>query len=436
MRRLAGMHANHRSIIASALLIGGLTFAAKLFVAGREVAIAWRYGVSATVDAYQLALTIVSWVPMMVTGVVTVVLVPRLVALRNQPFDRSRLIGEINGTLLCVSIVVMILSWIAAPLASHLLASNSRAETVDLTTAMCRIMSPVACMLIWTGFLSARLQARRRFAYTATEALPAVIVAAAVLAPMNATPQFRLSLATSVGFALQLLMLVAMVVSSDGPFGSFDFRHRAPQWRSLYRDLGVMALGQAVLTLTIPIDQAFAARLGPGAVAALGYAGRIVILATGLGAVVFTRAFLPVFSSAVAQGDDETGVRQARQWAHLLLIAGLLMVGAAWITAPWLVSAIFERGAFTPSDAALVAEVLRFGALQLPFVFAGLAVVQWLAAKGLYSSLLWIACGALALKLVLNLLLVGRFGLVGLMSATAAMYAFSFACQYLVAVKR
>ena len=57
-----------------------------------------------------------------------------------------------------------------------------------------------------------------------------------------------------------------------------------------------MALGQAVITLTIPMDQGIAARLGPGAVAILGYAGRIVILMTGLGAVVFTRASLPVFS--------------------------------------------------------------------------------------------------------------------------------------------
>jgi len=83
-----------------------------------------------------------------------------------------------------------------------------------------------------------------------------------------------------------------------------------------------------------------------------------------------------------------------------------------------------------------VAHVLRFGVIQVPFVFAGLAMVQWIAARGLYSALLWISCGALAVKLLLNVLLVSRFGLAGLMSATAAMYAFSFVCQYFVGLKR
>jgi O-antigen/teichoic acid export membrane protein len=61
--------------------------------------------------------------------------------------------------------------------------------------------------------------------------------------------------------------------------------------------------------------------------------------------------------------------------------------------------------------------------------------VQWLAALGRYSTLLLIACVALALKLTMNFLLVPIFGLQGLMIATAAMYALSFAWQYYTARK-
>lgn len=435
-RRLSVVHVNHKKIAASALLIGVLTVVAKLFVAGREIAIAWRYGVSGTVDAYQLALTIVTWLPMMLVSVMTVVFVPRLVALASRSSDGRRFVDELNGTVLIASVGLAAITWAAAPFAAPLFASNLQPATAHLTTTMCQMMSPVAAFFIWSGYLSARLQARERFAYTVTEAVPAVIIAACVFAPLVLRPEFRLGWATSAGYALQLVTLLYLIHRGDRPIGGFAFRHSAPEWSSLYRDLGVMALGQIIFGLALPIDQAFAARLGPGSVAAYGYATRLITLASALATVVFTRALLPVFATAVAQGDSARAARQARQWAYLLMGVGAVFVGLVWLFAEPVVALVFRRGAFSTADVRQVAHVLSFGVLQLPFVFAGMSLVQLMAAKGMYSALLWIACGALAVKLLLNAVLVHHFGLAGLMSATAAMYALSFACEYWVSVRK
>lgn len=434
--RLARLHVNHKKIAASALLIGVLTLAAKLFVAGREVAIAWRYGVSVTVDAYQLAITIVTWLPMMFVSVMTVVLVPRLVAARGSSSDQRRFIDELNGTMIAVGLGLALFTWAAAPLGARLLGSGSDPLTIELTTAMCRLMSPVACFLLWTGFLSARLQAQERFAYTVTEAVPALIIAAAVFLPLHLGALARLGLATSAGYLLQAAVLMAMTRQVGRGFGGLTLRHSAPQWSSVYRDLLVMLLGQIVVTASLPVDQAFAARIGPGSVATLGYANRIVVLITSLGGVVFTRAFLPIFSSAIVEGQGKAAARQARQWAILLMIAATAALAVTWVVADWAVSIVFQRGAFSAADAARVAHVLRFAMLQIPFVFAGLALVQLIAARGHYSSLLWIACGGLAIKVALNLLLVKSLGLGGLMLATAAMYLFSFICQFSTSFKK
>ena len=64
------------------------------------------------------------------------------------------------------------------------------------------------------------------------------------------------------------------------------------------------------------------------------------------------------------------------------MIIGFGVVVATWALADWIVPVVFQRGAFTSYDTALVTQVLRFGVLQLPFVFGGLAMVQWIAAKG------------------------------------------------------
>ena len=436
LERLSRVHVNHKKIAASALLIGVLTLAAKLFVAGREIAIAWRYGVSVTVDAYQLAITLVTWLPMMAVSVMTVVLVPRLVAARASSSEQRQFVDELNGTIIAVGLGLAVFTWAVAPFGSRLLGSGSDPLTIELTTAMCRLMSPVACFLLWTGFLSARLQAQERFAYTVTEAVPALIIAAAVFLPLAVGPRARLGLATTGGYLLQAAILIAMIRKARHGFGAISLRHRAPQWSSVYRDLLVMLLGQIVVTAVLPIDQAFAARIGTGSVATLGYANRIVLLITSLGGVVFTRAFLPIFSSAIVEGQGKAAARQARQWSILLMIAAAGVFTVSWVVADWAVSIVFQRGAFSPADAARVAHVLRFAMLQVPFLFGGLALVQLIAAKGLYSSLLWIACGGLAIKVGLNLLLVDSLGLGGLMLATAAMYLFSFVCQFSMSFKK
>jgi murein biosynthesis integral membrane protein MurJ len=433
LSRLAAVHPNHKRIAAGAALIGVLTIVAKLFVAAREMAIAWRYGVGTTVDAYQLALTITTWLPMMLTSVMTVVLVPRLVALGNRPAERRSFVAELNGTVLMLGIAVAALTWIAAPAASALLASGSNAATLELTATMSRQMAPVAVFTIVVGYLSARLQSRERFAYSVTEALPAIAIGLLVIAPWVHGGAAPLIWGTLVGFLIQALVLGAMTARGDMGLGGLRIRHRSPEWRTLYGSLLVMAAGQVVLASTIPIDQAFASRLGPGAVATLGYANRIVMLISGFGAIVLARALLPVLSSTVADGSHELGGRQARQWVWLLMLIGAAITVAVWLLAPWAVSVIFERGAFTTADSEAVAHVLRYGALQIPFYFAGLTAVQWIAARGRYASLLVIACLAILLKVAMNLLLVQSFGLAGIMMATAGMYALSFACLYFAA---
>jgi len=434
-RRWASLHVNHRSIAASAALIGVLTIVAKLFVAGREIAIASRFGTSGLVDSYQLALTITTWLPMMIASVTAVVVVPRLVALRTCPVEYRSFVAELNGTMLLLGLAVAALTLIAAPTAAALMASGENWQTLDLTSTLSQEMAPLAFLTVATAYFSVRLQALQRFAYSITEAVPALAIALFVLLPGELSGSTRLAFGTLIGFLLQALLLGGLTQSEDVSVGGFKVRHRSAEWRPLYRSALLMFAGQIMIALTLPIDQAFAARLGPGAVASLGYANRIIILATSLGGIVLARALLPVLSAAVATGDRELAARHARQWAWLLMGLGALGSAAAFLLSDWAVSLLFERGAFTRADSIAVAAIVRAGALQLPFYFAGLALVQWLAALGRYSTLLLIACVALALKLTMNFLLVPIFGLQGLMIATAAMYALSFAWQYYTARK-
>ncbi|MFN3388347.1 MAG: murein biosynthesis integral membrane protein MurJ [Allosphingosinicella sp.] len=429
--RLRGVHDNHKRIASGAVLIGVLVLAAKLFVAAREMAVAWRYGVSGVVDAYQIGLTIATWVPLMLTSTATVVLVPRLVALHRDPPTYRGFVAQLNGSILLLALGIMLLTVLAAPLTVDLLAGALEPETQALVRRMALLLAPVAALSIVAGYLTTRLQARERYGYSVVDATPALVVAVFVLAAPAGNPADPLIWGTLIGFVLQVAWLGAMVHNSDRPIGAFRFRHEPRDWRPLYVPLLVMFLGQLVLTTANPLDQGFASRLGEGAVATLGYANRLVSLIVGFGSVVVARALLPVLSGTVADGETELGARQTEVWSLLLFFVGIAIAVVGWLLAPWAVSLVFERGAFTAEDSAAVAYVLRAALLQLPFYFGGLAVVQWYAASNRHHVLLWVACLALAVKVSMNALLIEPLGLAGLMVATAAMYAVSFAVQLL-----
>jgi murein biosynthesis integral membrane protein MurJ len=421
-RRVRRVHANHKKIAAGAVTIAVLTVIAKALVAVREMAIAWRYGVSGIVDAYQLSLTIVTWVPVMLTAIMSVVLVPRLVMLDRRKPARDQFVSEFNGTVLVVGIGMTVLTYLSAPWAAQLMASRLDAQTLHLTTAMVQRLAPVALFMIVAGYFTARLQARERFSYTVTEAVPALMIALLVLAPFAAQSAAPLILGSLIGYLAQIVILARLVATGDPPLGKVSLKHRSEEWPTFYGSIVMMTLGQIVLMVTNPIDQAFAARLGEGSVATFGYAARIITLFSGLATVVIGRALLPVLSNAVADGDFKLGRRQTLQWAGLLLVAALVGCAITWVLAPEIVRLLFQRGAFGPNATAAVTEVLRYGLFQLPFYFGGIALVQWIAATNRFSEILSITTVALVVKLALNFLLVQRLGLRGLMLGTAGMY--------------
>jgi peptidoglycan biosynthesis protein MviN/MurJ (putative lipid II flippase) len=203
------------------------------------------------------------------------------------------------------------------------------------------------------------------------------------------------------------------------------------EWQNIYRDLFALLGAQALITISLPYDNAFASTAGQGGIATYGYANRLIGLFISFGAVVFARAILPVLSEVAARGEIRGGSSLARKWSAMLFLLGLLVALTAWLVAPIVVRLAFQRGAFTAADAAAVTKILRYGLLQVPFTFGALATVQWFAALRRYRVILLAAAVAAGTKLVLNPLLYPPLGLSGLALATAGMYGSSMGVMLL-----
>jgi putative peptidoglycan lipid II flippase len=422
--RLGDLHDNDRRIARGTLVVAAVGLIAKVSVALREVVIAWRFGTSAAVDSYQIAYMVVTWVPIMVVAIGSSVLIPRLVALRLDPERRDRFTRELNiatvlsGAALTFLVLVggsHVVRWVGHGLDSH---------TQHMAVTMVRWFAPISLATVIGGQLAIRLQARERYASGIAEAAPALTAVLFILfwPSVGVTP---LLLGITIGAFAQVIVLLPMTGRAEGGLGGFRFGPASGVWTTLYGSLALVAFGQFILGLTLPIDQAFASGLGEGALATLGYANRLLGLPTGL-MVILTRAFLPVLSGAVADGHMELGRRQTLRWALLMAAGGAAGLAIGWIAAPAMITLLFQRGAFTPEDSANLAIAVRLGLFQLPFFFGGMVLVQWFAAASRFDQLLYVTIVALGVKLMLNFLLVPIFGLPGVLLATSGMYAASF----------
>ena len=424
IRRLRAAHPDHHAIargmawVALFVLLGSFARAAK------EMAIAYRYGVSAEVDAYLFVFNLVNWPIGVWFSVLTVVLVPLAARIRHgASAELPRFRAELFGLTFLLGLTLALLAGLGLP-------SVLRSPWTGLpvvTTSIALDIFPVLVLLLPMGvfisLFSAWMLAAGLHANTLLEGVPALVIILFVLVSADDGVE-PLVLGTLAGFFFHLVSL-AIPLARRGEIEAPRFVLQSSQWPVFWQGFGIMLAGQALMSFTGIIDQFFAAHLSTGAIATLSYANRILSLILGMGATAVSRATLPVFSRSEAQGGEQAH-RVAFRWVRLMFALGMVTMVVSWLLAPWGVELLFERGAFSAQDTASVTQVLRFGLAQLPFYFSGLVFVSYLSSRGLYVWLLWSGVTGLCAKLVGNAFLVPSYGVGGIAFATAFTYATNF----------
>jgi putative peptidoglycan lipid II flippase len=421
--RLARVHPDHKRIARSAVRISIFVLAGKCAGALKEMAIAYKYGVSEVVDAYQLTLTLGTFLPTILITAAGIVLIPSLVELGSHSRrEQARFIGELEIVSIAIGGFLALFVWFSRDFLIELIAGGLSPEA----RAMARQFILVICVS------SARLQARERHVNTLMECVPTLTLLVMLLVAPAQYSIEPLMWGTACGFVIQAIAQRYLASRSDGihsPFRTLRNRGPAsPQWRDVLRSLGIVLAGGAVIGLIGPLDQYFMASLGDGAIATMGYANRVLALVLGMGAVAISRAILPVFSEMLAGGERARVRTTAFKWSFVMLGLGAASVALPYVAAPFVVELLFQRGAFTAQDTLVVSDLFRWGLLQAPLYFATLVLVQLFACERRYREIALVAVLAFVVKAAGNYLLTPVFGMVGILLATAAMHAGSLGC--------
>lgn len=421
---------HHRVILKNASVLFLMIFIARLASAAKDVVIASRFGTSPIVDAYLFVFNLVGLPVSVWYSILTVCLIPILMGQNaDGPAAKRTLLNELLSVTLVVGLVgglalALILQWLFVTGASGL-----RDEGLAVATGI----APFLCILLPLGLLthfgSVVLMGRGFNRNTLLEGVPAFVLMLFLLT-LPATSANPLVIGSIVG-AFAHLMLIWLSIGRSGDLPRPQWRMSSPAWPVLLSGLGAMVVGQILYALAGIADQFFAARIGPGSIATLGYANRIVALFLTLGATAIGRAVLPVFSGIAAEQAHRLR-RLAIVWSAVMLIAGALIAAFGGLLSDLIVRLLFERGSFTPSDTRAVSDLLVWSLFQIPFHFAGMVVSSALFSQRRYAVVALSAACSLAVKILASFALVGPFGLVGLTVATGLFYAANFAILLVV----
>lgn len=342
--RLSNSKAEHRSILKGLVTVALFVFLGKIIGAFKEMAIAYRYGISSEVDGYLFVLNIVGLPVGIWSTILMYVLVPLAGRLRGEaPVELPRFRGELFAFTLVLGIDLALLACLGLPILLSSSWIGFSAETVRIATQIIPSMVVLIPLGMLVSFFSALMLSSGRHANTLLESVPAMVILIAVLVlPFNGVEPLIW------GVLFGSMMQASALALSLGPrkeLATPRFTHKSPYWLNFWKGFGIMLIGSGLGTINDLVDQFYAAQLDVGSISTLSYANRVLALILGLGATAIGRATLPVFSKLKSEGIEKLQ-SIAVFWVKVMFIGGIFTVVISWWLAPWIVKLLFERGGF------------------------------------------------------------------------------------------
>lgn len=416
---------NHHLVGATAR-VAGLNVGVKLAGVAKEMVIASRFGFSHEMDAFTLALSVVSFFISLFAGNLGSAFLPAYVRVRNQASPeaaRALLLAVAWRLTLGLGVLALIVAagstwWLP------FLAPTWQPQEVSRLGTLVHILLP------WLPFASASLLAmsafhgEQRFAIPAlTPLVPAITILACLLVT-GTRDAAVLCAAITLGGVLELGVLFTLLGGLRPAAAPSEGHAQA------LSDVGsqfLPALGAGLLMNSTPlVDMWIAGLLPVGAVSSLAYASKVPAVVISLLAGALATTAFPAFSKLAAAGDWCGLRRLVTRGAALAFIGGVAIALVLGFFSPLIVRLLYQRGAFGPEQVVIVSDIQVLYLLQVPFYLPGILIVRMISAMRANQILLWGTIMNAVLNLTLDLLFLPSLGARGIALSTSCVYVASF----------
>jgi len=312
----------------------------------REVVTAAFFGVSAQLDAFNVAYTLANLARQLVAeGALSAAFVPVFSRALGTSRDRAlSLARQAMSVLIAVSFLVTVFGIIGAPLLTFVMAPGFDADTALLATKLTRWMFPFLIMISLAALAMGTLNSLGSFF------VPSLAPAFSNLIFIASAPLFVARFGV-LGLAFSVLAGGGMHFGSQWIWGRRigatlvperpDFSD--PELRRMMTLFFPYAAGLSLNQLNPVVSRMLGSFLEEGSISVLNYANRIIQLPLGLFVIAISQAVLPRLSRIQEPDQFASAISEAMRFALFIVMPAT--VGLIIIAEPF-VHLVFVRGAF------------------------------------------------------------------------------------------
>jgi len=359
---------SRRELRAAAVLLAASIAASRVLGFLREVIIAYVLGAGAETDAYLAAFVVPDLINhFLAGGALSTALLPLYLRQAEADSGRAwRLVSQTITVSCAVLSVALVAAWFATPALVAKWYPGFDPEQVALTTRLTRIILPGPLLFTVGALLNATEQARRRFWATALMPLiynACIIVAGLVLGPTLGVDAFAWGvLAGALLGPFAVPWIATRDIARVRPWldpSDADLR------RFVVLALPVM-FSSSLLFFDEWFGRRFASALDEGTITWLNNARRLVLLPASMVGQAAGQALFPFVAAMIVESRRDELQHTMASIVRATAALGVVAAFALASLAVPLVGAIFVRGAYTPADAAITAQLLAVMAWSVP----------------------------------------------------------------------
>jgi putative peptidoglycan lipid II flippase len=391
----------------------------------REAALASRFGISVTMDAYFAAIFIPNILYLvLIAGTLSPVFIPILLqeSPQDDPHKASVTFSVITNFALLIFVAIVALGTLTARLWLPWLFPGFSPSTMAEAVRLVSIIFPALPFLAAAGILTALLNGFHKFWLPAfAPAVSSLCVIVAALSFYGERAIHAVAIATALGFVLQCIVLLPGAASLSIRYHPIlDFHH--PAIRKLLR-LGIpLFLYLVVANFSGVMERNFASRISAGAVSALTYAVRLFTMPANFLAAPLAVVAYPTFArEAVRERRGELANQVSRLFR---LIVFIFLPATVWmvLNAPAVTRILYEHGRFSFSDSEITSHILSIYSLGiLPNAIAIVLLRCFFAIEDTMSPLLTEIMNLVVFVIGASFLSV-RFGITGLVAVRSGTF--------------
>ena len=308
-----------------------------------------------------------------------------------------------------------------AEIITHLIALGFDSKTVDLAAPLLAINFYYLPMIFVVTFMAALLQYKNHFATTAfSTALLNLALIAALLISKDLDKYeitYYMSYGVLVGGLLQILVHI-IAMKNNNLLKIFTFKKFKLAHNKFYKNFAAATLGSSTAHLSAFLDTFLASFLITGSISYMYYANRIFQLPLALFAIATSVALFPMIAKAIKNNNETKALKLMRKSTIILSILLSISTLIGIIFNEFIISILFERGAFTSADTSNTALILAMYLIALiPFGIAKIFSL-WLYAHEQQFIGAKISIKALTFNIIFSLILIKPYGAAGLAFAS------------------